>query len=947
MIWLAEDGSASEQDRGPRSRLLAWVAIVAAVVALAGVLIGLYRRWQLAKTFKRSRLQPPQPQAVLDLEGLTEEEAAARRLEGQDNTVHFKPPYSVHQIWQANTLTIFNLGMVGLVAVQVLLGKPFDALWTTFVMFLGIGINVGQQLWARGRLQTLEQATRTQATVVRGGLVRSIDPGQVVRGDVLVVGPGDQILADGQLLGTGQIVVDESMLTGDPRQHTRKADEPVYAGSFCLAGHGAYKAQKVGKERLIEALTGEFQAVEEELTPIEQTMDRLLRVLLVIVAMLALLLLADYFDRLLPGIQLDAFASAASVIFSIAPSSLFLMILVSYAMGTADLARVGALVHRSRSVESLAQSTVICFAQAGILTGIELRIESIATTPASLAESRIRQILGDYAHSTSASSPAIRAIKAAFFGEQRRVVEEVAFLSLFGWNAVAFDDDGLRGVYVLGHPDLLEPHLRTGEALSVEPLGEEPGAFSWRKRVEDRWRGLGQSVGKSPAAGTGEQALGDTATGNVVQRFIDQVGLTLGQPGVEPGSEVQAPPPIEEAVYLVAYYPELVPLHTVEGQPRLPAGMIPLCYLHYSEQVRPEAVEAVRAFSQTEVRPKVFSAEEPERTVALLEQVGLGGDDGTQRQLISGPELATLDRAQFGRAAMENSVFGRITPEQEWQVVNALRDQGEAVAVLGDGVNNLPAMRQAQLSITRKNSSPAALSVADIILLENSSQALLRVLERGQRIANGLLDVLKLYLNQVGYLTLLILAIWGLDQGFPYQSKQGTLITFASVILPSLALVVWAPAGVVPRTHLAWLLARFVVPSAVTISAATTLIYRFFVLTTGAVAYAQLAVTYTLTISGLVLVILLRPPIRGLTLVSMGQGKRSGDWRPTAMVLVLLVLVFVAAQIPLVDTLVGLRPLPKARDYAVVGLAVLAWASAAVFIWRVRPLEGVVRRFLQ
>ena len=146
-------------------------------------------------------------------------------------------------------------------------------------------------------------------------------------------------------------------------------------------------------------------------------------------------------------------------------------------------------------------------------------------------------------------------------------------------------------------------------------------------------------------------------------------------------------------------------------------------------------------------------------------------------------------------------------------MVNALREQGEA---FGDGVNDLPAMRQAQLSITRKSSSPAALSVADIILLENSSHALLRVLDRGQRIANSLLDVLKLYLNQVGYLLLLILAIWGLDHGFPNQSKQGTLITIASVILPSLALVLWAPAGVVPRAHLGWLLARFVIPSAVT-----------------------------------------------------------------------------------------------------------------------------------
>ncbi len=278
-------------------------------------------------------------------------------------------------------------------------------------------------------------------------------------------------------------------------------------------------------------------------------------------------------------------------------------------------------------------------------------------------------------------------------------------------------------------------------------------------------------------------------------------------------------------------------------------------------------------------------------------------------------------------------------------MVNALREQGEAVAVFGDGVNDLPAMRQAQLSITRKSSSPAALSVADIILLEDSSHALLRVLDRGQRIANSLLDVLKLYLNQVGYLLLLILAIWGLDHGFPNQSKQGTLITIASVILPSLALVLWAPAGVVPRAHLGWLLARFVIPSAVTISAATASVYRLFLLTTGDVAYAQLTVTYTLAISGLVLVILLRPPLRGLLLVGMGNSERSGDWRPTAMVLVLMALVIFAAWIPLADDLVGLRPLQQARDYAVVGLAVLAWASAAVLLWWLRPLEWLGRRF--
>ncbi len=666
-----------DQTRDHRSRALFWISIVLAGIAFLGALFVRRRRRERAGR-RLTRLRPPVPQAVLDLQGLTEEEAAARLIEGQDNAggsggaVQFKPPYSKRQIWRGNTLTIFNLSMVGLAVVQILLGKPFDALLTTGVMFLGIGLNAGQQLWARGRLKALEQTTRAQATVVREGTVRSIDPGEVVQGDVLVVGPGDQMLADGQVLGTGQLVVDESMLTGDPRQHTRQAGEPVYAGSFCLAGHGAYEAQKVGSERLIAALTGEFQAVEEELTPLERTMDRLLRILLIIVAVLSLLLLADYFDLLLPGIHMDAFASAASVIFGIAPSSLFLMILVNYAMGTADLARVGALVHRSRSVESLAQATVICFAQAGILTGMDLEMEPVEASK--LAASRIRQILGDYARSTSVSSPAVRAIAAAFPGNQRRAREEAPFLSLYGWSAVAFDDEDLRGVYVLGDPDLLGEHLVSDEPQPEDAGEERPAPVAWRERIEGLWRAVRPSTETTPGESSAQQDEQEQlspsaapqeamAAGNPVQRLSRQVARVLRREEGAPESGEQELQPIEEAVYMMAYCPEPVPLHTADGMPTLPEGLLPLCRLRYTEQVRPEAVETVRAFSQSGVEMKVFTQDAPERTLAVLRQAGLGRDDGTPLRAVSEPELAALDRVRFERAAVENTIFGTMSPE--------------------------------------------------------------------------------------------------------------------------------------------------------------------------------------------------------------------------------------------------------------------------------------------
>ncbi|MFC2031415.1 hypothetical protein ACFLWA_11910 [Chloroflexota bacterium] len=949
------------KERSPRVEL--WTAVALVVTALVGTLFFLLRHlWKRREQPYQPALEArgPRPAEIHELRGLSEEEAAARLLEGQDNAILFKPPRSKRDILRTNTLNLFNLILVGLALVQVLLGRPFDAVMTTVVLLLGIGLNVGQELWARGRLQKLEEATRPQATVVREGTIRSIDPARVVRGDVLVVGPGDPIFADGQVLGEGQIVLDESMLTGDPRQHVRQIGEVVYAGSFCLAGHAAYEAQRVGHERLIASLTGEFRATHESLTPLERTIQRLLHVLLVAVAFFSFLLLVDYFTRLFPVLHTEAAINAANVIFGLAPASLFFMILVNYAMGTYNLMRAGALVHRSPSVESLAQATVICLSGEGILTGVGVEVEPIEPPEnrPRLAGARIKQILGIIAHSSSSDSPALAAMATAYPGSSRANHGEAPFLSVYGWSAIRFDDDDLRGVYVLGEPEVLQPHLASGGEVTAteEDKGTSP---PWRERLVDwgktAWSGLqtGRQVEGEEQAGTPPTKVrtgggtGTTVASQVAASGLDRFRHLIGQVSgrlqrapTEPetgdvAEGMKTERPVQEIEYMLAYLPELVPLHDADGRPRLPDSLVPLCRLRYTELVRPDAVETIKSFAQTGVDIKIFSSDPSEQIATVLEQAGLVARDDAGARSVSGVELDAMDSDQRTLAADRKAIFGRISPQQAGQVVATLREQSEVVAVLGSWASDLPAMQRAHLSITQQNSSPAALSVADIVLLERSSQALLRVLDKGQRIANGLLDVLKLYLNQIVYLILLILATLAAGLGFPYLSKQGSFVTIISVLLPSLGLTFWAPSGVVPRANLGWLLARFVIPAAVSISAAAFIVYRLFWEMTRDAAYTQLVMTYLLAFSGLVLVILLRPPIRPRE----GDDQRSGDWRPTVMVLVLLVLLFVVAAIPLANQLFGLQPLRQLQDYLIIGLAVVAWATVASLLWRIAPVE--------
>ena len=962
---------------------LRWVPALLALVVLG---VALFRRWQrklLAERLPRPR--PPAPPPIpLTLEGLTEAEAEARRMEGQDNAIPFRPRRSWRRIVRENIFTIFNLSLVGLALAQLLLGLPLDALISLGMIGVNAALNFGQEAFARVRLRDIEAATRLKATVIRDSKVHSVDPNDVVLGDILVAGPGDHLLVDGTVVGDGEITVDESLLTGDSRRLVKRTGDPVYSGSFCLSGRAAYKAETVGQDRQIIARLAGSRVQKEELTPLEQVVARILRLLLLVVAAISVLLLFKYFNIETP-VDSQAFADAVSVVFSIAPASLFFMIFLTYAAGTADLGKLGALVHRARAVESLANATAICFAQAGILTGTHVELEMLdpPAGQAGLAESRVRQILGDFVRSTSMTNLVTRALTAAFEGSRRAVLQEAPYLAAYGWSASVFDDDDLRGVYVLAEPHLVEGQLPDTKQESLEEEHSASPVAALRKRLPSvgrLFRRSGQDRNVQTPTGTeidpaqsrpnqvapgpvppaavvvdhlpaGEEEQQkepslsleeDGAKPNLFRRTMSRVRHMLPRREPKPDEAVipEEEAAEEERLMVFAYCPDIVPLHDPSGAPRLPEGLIPLCHLRYSERVRPEAIETIRGFAATGVRIKIFASGPPTQTAAVLHQAGLHGRGDGPPDAISGSELAQMDAEQRGMAIQENQIFGQVAPEQIAEIVRTLRNQGEAVALVGDSVKDVPGMRQASLSIARHSSSQAALSVADIILLEDSPKALLDVLEKGQRIANGLLDVLKLYLVQMLYLTLLILLIWVFAHGFPYASKQGTIIAVVTVSLPAAALSLWAAPGMLPTRRLNRILARFVVPAALTIGVAGLLVYLLFLERTGDRAYAQLGVTYALVGMGLLLVLFVRPPSR----LWVGSTSLSGDRRFTAVVAVLLVAFFFLAWIPLAYQFFLLERLHQPSDYAIVGLAILGWAIIVRLIWWLIPLLPAPRR---
>ena len=936
-----------------RRRWILWITIF---IALVSILLG-FLRYRLSQS--RGRQQTLQPSAGPDLDrfqGLTEGEAIARRPPSRSEENKQEARKVRRDIWRSSTFSIFNLSMLGLAIAQTLLGDPLSALLTIAVLILNIAMNAGQQLYATGKVEKLLDRAEPLPTAIRDGRIRSISAAEIVVGDVLVVGPGDQFLTDGELLSGRPRVFETAVAEGESRFQYKQAGEAIRAGSYNAQGRAVYRVTGLPAEIGGQGWTP-VQA-KSELTPLQRIMARILRLMLGFITLFLVLLVLDMFNWPLLSRLFEAdYRETVSIFFSIAPNSLFFMIVATYAIGSARLGDLGAVVRDSRAVESLAQISVLCFSKTGALTGAQVKLEMIPSANGlpTLAESRVRQILGDFSHSVESDNLFFQAIGDNFDGSRRPVEQAAGFLSAYGWQAVTFAESDLQGTFAIGEPQALEPYL-DGEARPAEIVEDGPAEESAPRRILGRLtrlfrRGEGNASDETTvdavqdeepvsSSGTSQPADSDGPDNNFLQGLRSRLA-NLARPAQDAAPEEgdgQLPEPPRPRL-LFAYSLEPQPLLDNRGAVRLPDKLVPLCHLSFEEQLRPEAREAIRAFTDSGVKIKILSTGDLDRVSNAAGQLGLVESTETTGPPVSGYQLAQMDENRFDRLVSEATIFGHLTGRQKSEIVRALRRRGERVAMVGDGVEDVPSMTSANLSITFQSSSQAALSTADIVLLDDSLEVLPTVLERGQQLVNGMLDILKINLVQIGYILILILALFASGRLiFNYHPTQGGVVAFFTIIIPSLGLTFWASAGPLPRQYMRSRMVHFLVPGAITMALAALTVSLIFGQGILDIAYSQLAVTHVLIATGLLLIIFVQPPTR----FWVGGDVLSGDWRNTYMAIVLFVLFIAATYIPLTQELLRLAPLQDIQSYLIVGAVAIVWLFVVRAIWRAPWLNRYV-----
>jgi cation-transporting ATPase E len=384
------------------------------------------------------------------------------------------------------------------------------------------------------------------------------------------------------------------------------------------------------------------------------------------------------------------------------------------------------------------------------------------------------------------------------------------------------------------------------------------------------------------------------------------------RPGSRPGDQVAAWTEQGLRVLLFACYDS-------DGQPRLLPGLLPLGLVSLGDILRPEAREMLEVFSQAGAHLKIISGDHPHTVAALARQAGLA-DDFTS---VSGPDLSQMKPAQFAQAVRDTTVFGRITPQQKEHIVKEFRAQGAYVAMVGDGLNDVLSLKGANLGIAMQSGSQMTRSAADLVLLNDSFAALPRAVQEGQRVVNGMQDILTLFLTRVASFILLILLI----PGFPFSPRQASLVTLMTVGIPTIALAAWAQSGPRRGNKLLLRLVHFVLPAILTGSLATLFVFLLAVALAVSrglpeavvMVTAHSTITVFATVSGVFLLVFVAPP----TLFLAGGNAVRGDWHPTVLAAVLIGGLTLLLSIPSGRAVFEIGSLPLFDVVAVVGVALL------------------------
>ncbi len=600
--------------------------------------------------------------------GLSKEEIQKRIDNKLTNRTKKNVTKSYWKIFYDNVFNFFNILLIG-VFVLLCVAHSFNNLFFMGILLLNTVIGVAQDIKARKMSEKLRLITNPKVLVIREGKETQISTDEVVLSDIIIIKQGDQICADGVLLA-GEVEMDESLLTGESVNITKKQKDEILSGTVVLGGQGKMVVTKVGYASYVETLGEKARSFNPPKSEILRSLNLLFRFIGVFVIIIGTAMFILYGVRGLLSNEnyASSIANIAGSLIGMIPSGLYLLTSLTLTVGIIRLAKKRMSVQQLYSIEMLSRVDTLCLDKTGTITDGSMNVKDVIVLDKNITKNDIGNYLKTLVEATKDENATAKAIKEYFKDYiSLKYTSSVPFLSKTKYSAVMIE--GGKNI-VLGAKEFI---LNDGDKASIKAKEYEAKGF----RV-------------------------------LIVAAVDK--------GIKKGEKINN----AKALALIILI----------------------------DHIKEDAIPTIEWFKNNGVKIKIISGDNVITTANIAQHVGVAGAD----KFLS---LENISLEELPALVDEYNVFGRVSPEQKEVIIDSLRKKGHVVAMTGDGVNDLLALKKADCSIAMASGSQATKNTANLVSLDSDFNKLPDVVKEGRRVINNLQRTASLFLVKTGFAVIL------------------------------------------------------------------------------------------------------------------------------------------------------------------------------------------------
>ncbi len=670
--------------------------------------------------------------------GLTSEQAREEKRLGRNNIQAEKSQKTIKDIVRENTFTYFNLIFL-IISILLIMAGSFNSLTFLPVIFCNMIIGIAQEIYAKNVLDKLSIINSPNILCFRDGAEKRVKVEDLVRADVIILHSGDQIPADAKVV-SGQVYVNESLLTGESDEIEKNPEDELMSGSFVVSGECYAVLTRVGKDSYINKLMQEAKSLPQgEQSEMVKSIDNLVGFMgILLIPIGVTLFVQSYYFK---GTAFSpSVTSMVAAVIGMIPEGLYLLVSVTLAMSAVKLAMKQVMLHNMKSIESLARVDVLCVDKTGTITDTKMLVADVVSPDDTEAFELFSVTETDVDDLTLEKNKRKKQpVKPAETERLMHITESQR--ERIGSYLSALSDDNMT---MQAMRDFFEQNSRHRVVGGMN--------FSSKYKFSAVQFEDGTYVFGAP---------------DILLKACDRDYSNLVNAYANRGYRV---------LLFAKYGNGSTP---VPNDGALRERVTPEFFVLLQNPVRENAKRTFSYFKKQGVEIKVISGDNPRTVSEVSKQAHI---DGAENYV----DASTLtSKADIKEAVRKYTVFGRVTPEQKRMIVKALKSDGHTVAMTGDGVNDILAMKDADCSIAMASGSDAAVQSSQVVLLDSDFSHLPEIVGEGRRVINNIQRSASLFLvKNIFSLLLAVFAIVSI-MSYPLKPAQITLISSFNIGIPA------------------------------------------------------------------------------------------------------------------------------------------------------------------